>query len=91
MSKKKQRSERKEQAETAASSAQARWTELLVRGDYRAARSEASKSLTESTVPEPDKVAAQEVIARTSVDPRTLAAGLVLASLLIAIIALVFF
>jgi len=65
---------------------QAHLIDLIQRGDFRAARAEAKKTLSDPAVSEADKAAARDVVGRLAVDRTTLAVGL-LGALVLAVIA----
>ncbi len=56
------------------------WVERLVAGDNRGMRAEAERALADPAAAEDVKEAAREVLARTGIDLRTLAAGLAIAA-----------
>jgi hypothetical protein len=61
---------------------QARLLDLVVHGDFRAARAQANKTLADAGAPEAEKAAAHEVLSRISVENGALTVGLVLATVL---------
>lgn len=56
------------------------WVERLVAGDNRGMRAEAQRTLADAAATEETKEAAREVLARTGIDLKTLAAGLAIAT-----------
>jgi hypothetical protein len=68
---------------------QARLLDLVVQGDFRAARAQAKKTLADAGAPEAEKAAAREVLSRISVEKGALVVGLVLATVLLVIATLV--
>ena len=63
---------------------------LVIAGDYRRARAEATRILADAASPPEERAAAQDVLSRTGVDPTALAVGAIGLALLAMIAATIF-